>query len=376
MKLKNILSSLLLVICGISNSATLPVANGRPLLPDDWLLSPGQDYFFKATPGNGRVLGSRQPTYSERDAISRIQDKFANMPSKAFLLGDGDKIVKTEFRYPAREDSTFMSASIDKTVTAMSAGVAICDGKINLNTKAKDVLPELDGTYIGETTLRDNLTMTSNVTRAQDDSQSMTRDELEGIIYGRISFMNLLKGRLGQKESMFLDHGQNFSYKTQDPTLVAMMISGAYNLNGKKFREWQNQYFFPKVKVNDRRYQGQDQFGYAMAEGNTRMTIQDWARFAIFVQESRKESGCYGNFVRQATSTQVRTDKRFTSFLDGYGYFTWTDSRISPNSYSALGYGGQAIIWSTTSDKYVVIFSNSAFGRETAELAKLWLDSQ
>lgn len=365
------------LLTGAVNAQTLPTQSGRPLIPDEWLLSSGQPFHYK-TPAssNGRKLGERDPTYNEQQAIDTIQRKFSNLPSKAFLLGDGDKIVKVEYKHPANENSIFLSASIDKTVTAMSAGVAVCDGKIKLSTKAKDVLPELAGTDIGESTLKDNLMMASGTIDAQDDSQSLTPAEHRDIAQGKISFMDLVKGRLSKKQSFFTKPGETFSYKTQDPTLVAMMVSAAYGKNGKEFREWQSDYFFSKVKTNDRRVHGTDKFGYAYAEGNSRMTLSDWARFAIFVQESRKQTDCYGNYVKEATTTQIKTDRRFARMYGGYGYLTWTNNSDIPNSYTALGYGGQAIVWSTTNDKYFIVFSNNINPPDIHPMAKAWLESK
>lgn len=344
-------------------------------MPDEWLFAPGQPWFHKVpATGAGRQLQQRQPTAGEQRAIEDIQKRFSNLPSKAFLLGDGDSIVKIEYKLPANDSSTFLSASVDKTVTAMSAGVAICDGKIKLSTKAKEVLPELDGVAIGEATLRDALMMASGTTSAFDDSQSLTRDNLADLISGKTSFMEIIKGRLGQRQG-WQKPGERFSYKTQDPTLVGMMVSAAYGMNGKNFRQWQTDNFFKKVQTNDRRFQGQDRFDYAWAEGNTRMTIRDWARFALFVQESRKQNDCYGNFVREATSTQIKTDRRFAVQYAGYGYQTWTDNNELPNSYSALGYGGQAIIWSNVNSKYFIIFSNNINPPDIHPLARAWLES-
>lgn len=359
-----------------ANSQTLPRQNNKPLIPDEWLFAPGQPWFHKVpATGMGRQLLQREPTASEQRVIEDIQKKFADLPSKAFLLGDGDKIVKIEYKSPASDNSTFLSASIDKTVTAMSAGVAVCDGKIKLSTKAKEVLPELASVAIGEATLKDALMMASGTTSAFDDSQALTRENLADLISGKISFMTLLKGRWGQQQG-WQKPGEKFSYKSQDPTLVGMMVAAAYGTNGKDFREWQTANFFPKVQTGDRRFQGQDQFNYAWAEGNTRMTIKDWARFAVFVQESRKQNDCYGNFVREATSTQIKTDRRFAVQYGGYGYQTWTDNNEIPSSYSALGYGGQAIIWSTVTNKYFVIFSNNINPPDIHPLARAWLESK
>jgi len=368
--------SLSVVALSSAQSQTLPQKDGRPLMPDEWLFSPGQPFHYRVpASNNGRRLLERSATPKETKAIEEIERYFSDIASKAYLLGDGENIVRVSFKPPASFTTTFLSASIDKTVTAMSAGIAVCDGKIKMETKAKELLPELTGTHIGESTLRDNLMMTSGTVNALDDSQSLTQDELAGLVTGKISFMALMRGRLGKQQG-WQKPGERFSYKTQDPTLVGMLVSAAYGKSGKDFREWQTDYFFSKMGLNDRRFQGRDQFGYAWAEGNTRLTLNDWARFALFVQESRKKNDCYGDFVKKGTTTQIKTDRRFARMYGGYGYLTWTDNDDIPNSYSALGYGGQAIVWSATNDKYFIVFSNNINPPEIHKMARLWLQSE
>lgn len=353
----------------------LPRQNGAPLMPDDWLLGRGQAFHHRvAATGEGRKLEMRAPTDSEQAAIDRIRLLFQGAQSKAILLGDGDRIVHIETKPPVTQDSTFLSASVDKSVTAFSAGIAVCEGKITLGTKARDLLPELAGTDIGETTLRDNLMMASGTTTAFDDSQSLTTQEQADLAAGRISLMDYLKGRLGQARAS-VRAGERFDYKSQDPVLVGMMVSAAYGLQGRNFRNWQSEHFFPKVRVSDRRVQGTDRFQYAQASGNSRLTLADWARLAVFVQESRKAPGCYGDFVREATTTRIKTDRRFARAYGGYGYFVWTENAQLPQSYSALGYGGQAITWSTTSDKYVVVFGNATGVGQLSAMTRLWFDA-
>lgn len=353
----------------------LPQKNGQFYLPDEWLFGTGQAFHYRVpATASGRPLGSREPTKGEREAIDRIAELFAISESKVILMGDGDRVVDIRLKPPAREDGLLLSASMDKSLTAFSAGIAVCDGKIALDTRARDVLPELAGVDIGNSTLRDNLMMASGTTRAFDDSQSLTAEETADMQAGRKSFMDFLKGRLGM-ERAWTKSGERFDYKSQDPLLVGMMVTAAYGMQGKRFRQWQTEHFFPKVQTGDRRIQGVDRFEYAQSDGNTRMTIRDWARLAVLIQESRKATGCYGDFIREATRTQISSDRRFARMYGGYGYFTWTDNRDLPNSYSALGYGGQAIVWSTSSDKFFIVFSNSTTASEIHRMARLWLES-
>lgn len=371
---KTLLAAALSAAAAISHGQILQSQNGKGFMPDEWLLGDGQQWHHRVAPrGVGKNLGIRKPTVKELGIIQKIDDQFGVLPAKAVLLGDGDQIVWANFKHPATPNSIYLSASVDKTVTAMSAGVAICSGKITLNTKVKDVLPELDNTAIGESTLRHNLMMASGTTKAFDDTQSYTKEESNNVIAGNVSLMDLMKRRWGKQQG-WNKPGQKFDYKSQDPYIVGMMISAAYGGGGKNFRAWQQEHFFPLVGTADRIVQSQDKFGYAQAAGSTRLSIIDWARFAVFVNQARKDTGCYGDYVREATKTQIATDKRFAKSYDGYGYFTWTENRDIPNSFSALGYGGQAIVWSTINQKYFLIFSNNLNPAEIHSMAKLWLE--
>lgn len=374
---KKLIVSCLLSINAVSvfGQNVMPVQDNRPYISDEWLFGEGQSWHHNYSgSNNGKFLESRDLTLSENQKIKSIEKVFNEANVKAIVLGDKNKIVKTYIKSPANENSLFLSLSIDKTVTAISAGVAICDNKISLNTKVKDVLPELSKTDIGETTLKENLTMSSGTTSSFSDGQGLTREELNQIHNGQKSFMDMMKDRWGRKNNSIF-HSKSFDYKSQDPNLVGMMISAAYGMNGKNFRKWQDEYLWTKVKTNDRRVQGQDRFNYAWAEGNTRMTLKDWTRFAIYVNEKQKENSCMGDFIRDASKTHVKNNKKTTSAYNGYGYFIWTESVHVKSAYAALGYGGQAIIWNTSNDKFMIIFSNQISAMEIGELAKIWIES-
>lgn len=366
--------------CAISQTV-MPMKDGQFFMPDEWLMSSGQPYHYK-TPAtnNGMSLSTRSPSISESEVIERANSYLNRSESKVILLGDGKKIVHLKFKPPANEDKLYLSASVDKTVTALSAGVAVCDNKLTLKTKAEDMIPQLQGTDLGKSTLEDNLKMASGSATSFNDSQSETAEELASRMSGKTNFMDLISGRLSKaRENMFgkkVRPGELFDYKSQDPLLVGMMISAAYGLEGKNLRAWQERNFWPKVQTNDRIIQGQDLSGYAQSDGNTRLTIYDWARLANFVLDSRKETGCYGNFVRSATSTQIKTDNRFAKMYNGYGYFTWTDNTQLPGSFTASGYGGQSITWNTKNDKYIIVFSNLGDLTGVHKIADAWFNSK
>lgn len=372
--MKNAIFALLALLGTLAvSSANSQIAlqkNGVPYMPEEWLISQGQPYHFRGLANqNVKSLNRREPTSPEAKSINSIRQLFQRYEFRALLLGDGDSIVFDSFKPPVTRDSFLLSASIDKSVTSVSAGVAICQGKISLQTSAVSVIPQLQGTDIGESTVRDLLTMTSGTDLADDIGSSFTVKEFEEIQSGKKSYLDLMKSKW-KSRALFKSRGRSFDYKAQDPILLGMVIGGAYGL---KFRDWQADNLFNLLGLERYQIQGTDRYGFASADSNTRMTIQDWARFAVFVQQRRNGQDCLGNFLREATVKQISNDGRFLKEYGSYGYLFWTDPQGLPDAYAALGHGGQAIIWSKSTGRYLVAFSVSTRQSDVLEMAKLWL---
>jgi hypothetical protein len=59
----------------------------------------------------------------------------------------------------------------------------------------------------------------------------------------------------------------------------------------------------------------------------------------------------------------------------GYGYFTWTENSVVPNTSWASGWGGQRIGWNTdpANNRMVITFSNvESWMPGVYEIAKDW----
>ena len=108
------------------------------------------------------------------------------------------------------------------------------------------------------------------------------------------------------------------------------------------------------------------------------MRFDDWLRFALWVKRSSKEPGCFGDFVRASESKQIANDgnpaaRKSGKLFDSYGYLTWVDNTIAPNTAWAVGWGGQRISWDKDSDRMVVVFSNREdWMADVYELSRDW----
>lgn len=151
--------------------------------------------------------------------------------------------------------------------------------------------------------------------------------------------------------------GELFWYKSTDPVTLGIMVG---NATGIPFSRWTTENVLQTAGIARPVIIGEDKFGHPQADGNYRMVMDDWIRFAMWVKDSFRADGCFGDYVRQATSTQIRnTQKNAGKFFDGYGFLIWTDTIYAPNTYWANGYGGQRIGWNRENDRELVLFSNS-----------------
>lgn len=359
-----------------SFSQIMPRKGDSPYMPEDWLFGSGQSYHLNSpASGRGRPLGQRDPTEAEMHLISEIEEYFDSSEIKILIFMDGDKIVRI-LQKPPVLTKLLLSASIGKSVTAISAGVAVCEGRLSLDTKLGDVVPKLAEKDIGKVRLIDFLTMRSGARSPNPDSTIGTIVENQDRIQGRLSFLEMLAGQWGDSRIVFFSKtppGQYFEYKSTDPLAVGMMVAAAYgSVDGKNFATWQKDHFFPKLKTNDRFVLGRDHFNFAQSDGNVRLSPFDWIRFAIFVRETLSEDGCMGEFVRAATKSTFRIDSRHGAGMRGYGYFFWLDNVDAPDSFWAQGYGGQFIGWSKLNNKMIISFSTQERASVIHKFAHKW----
>ena len=96
----------------------------------------------------------------------------------------------------------------------------------------------------------------------------------------------------------------------------------------------------------------------------------------MYVDQQRRGDTCFARFIRDLGTTQIRAPGVMNS-IGGYGYLTWTDNALAPNSFWAAGYGGHRIAWSTdpTNQRVFVLFSNSADRHvdQIYPVARAWL---
>ncbi|WP_181464948.1 serine hydrolase domain-containing protein [Herbaspirillum rubrisubalbicans] len=344
------------------NQSILPTGKNGAVAPDDWLIGKGRAWFYHGAPASSPAqISRREPTDAEKPVVDKAKTLFASRPAKVIALINGHDVVYKDAKDPVTDDTYLFSFSIGKTITSMAVGKAICAGKLTLETKADEVIPELKGKDLGVATVADLLKMASGTTGGESDATMLTPAQNKLWGEGRLNLLDTIaEDRLSRaKHGVFSPYkpGELFWYKSTDPVTLGIMVGRA---TGVEFSKWTTENVLQAAGISRPVIVGVDKFGHTQADGNYRMVIDDWIRFAIWLKDSSKENDCFGDYVRQATTTQIKNvQKNAGKLFDGYGFLIWTDTKYAENSFWAVGYGGQRIGWSQKNDRMLVVFSNS-----------------
>ena len=360
------------------------IAQAPSRIPDDLLLaSQGQPWSYVTTPSKKpSELPRRSPTPPEQPFVTRAERLLATNDAKAIALIDRGEVVAMFFKPPAMPDSTYHGFSMGKTVTSMAIGLAVCDGRIQLQTRADALVPELRDKALGRATVRDLLRMASGAAAADADGNLFTRQQAADWGAGKLSLLDLATDERVSKagRGVFSEDqpGERFLYKNQDALVAGLMLKRA---TGMSYAQWVQQRIFDPMGMTRSGLVIQDSWGEAAADFSSRMNIDDWIRFAIWIEASRTATGCFGDFVRDATKTQIsnkgsRDSRRTGKLFGGYGYLVWTDNELAPDSYWLSGVGGQRIGVSTHNGRMVVAFGNSDnWMTDLYEFARDWMSA-
>jgi CubicO group peptidase (beta-lactamase class C family) len=340
--------------------AQAPTVNGIPYTPDEYLLSQGQRWFYHTnTSISPKLLNFRSPTENEKSIVEKGKQILEITSAKSIALIEGDDVVWVGYKFPANSQSHFLSQSIGKTITSMAVGKAICQGKFSLDTVTENLIPELKESDLGKSTVRDLLMMASGTWEGNKDTSITSEEQNSRLIAGQMSYLDLIKtSKVNSFQNTLFGArktGEKFYYRSTDPLTLGIIINIS---TGMEYAKWVEQEVLLPAGIKTYGIIGRDKYGYGNAAGNIRLTMEDWIRFAIWVKNNQSSPGCFGDYVRAASTTQISNNTQTGVSFGGYGYLIWTDNNRLADSYWAVGYGGQRIGWNHKNRRILIAFSN------------------
>lgn len=341
--------------------AQLPSSGQFASAPDEWLLSNGQAWHYQtkvAKPAASLVF--RAPLDHEKEIVEKAQRLFERSSAKAMALVDGNQVVWVGYKFPAGSSNRFLSFSVGKTVTAMAVGKAICEGKLSLADEVGKVIPELSGTDLGKATIEHLLTMSSGTWAGNPDSTVWTLEQDQRVRSGSMTYLDILStsqvsSAAKNSEGRPIKPGEQFIYRSTDPLTLGVALN---KTTGTTYAKYVEREVLIPAGIRRPAVIGQDHFGFGTSDGNVRMYLEDWIRFAVWVKANESGTGCFADYIRRAVNKQIPNSRKIGAHFEGYGYQIWTDNFKHRDSYWALGHGGQRIGWNHANNRVLIAFSN------------------
>ena len=299
-------------------------------------------------------------------ADDSLNSKFKPIVDQAFdpdvhrivILSHQRKVIHRKYNDKwVNEKSRPMSASMAKSLTALTVGKALCEGSIkSIDDDASVYSSRLSGTSWGNARIRHLLAMSSGSNKPVfSPTGSPTREVLTETLaksyQGNMNheFVSLMK----KNDEKFSASGQQGLYNNLDTQALAILVEDA---TGKKFIEYfQDEIWHPMGASQPAKWSHNTHGQVAAFSGFTAHPY-DWIRLGHYVLEERAKDSCFGNYLREATRQQSRLI--LPNGTTPYGFQIYPGCG-GTDAFCFIGHGGQRLIMSPSTGVVMYVHSTS-----------------
>lgn len=263
-------------------------------------------------------------------------------------------------KYNARwvdEKSRPQSASMAKSLTALTIGKAMCSGAIkSLDDIAATYSPRLAGTSWGNAKIRHLLAMSSGSNKpvyspTGSPTPEVLAETLQKSYEGKMTheFISLMK----KADAKFSASGVQGHYNNLDTQALAFLVEDA---TGKKFIEFfEREIWHPSGASQPGRW-FHNSHGQVAAFSGFAAHPYDWIRLGNYVLEERASDSCFGRFLKEATSLQSRIV--LPNGDAPYGFQLWLGC-AGTDAFCFVGHGGQRLVMSPSTGAVMYMHATS-----------------
>lgn len=303
--------------------------------------------------------------YEWRGEACGLDDYLARHRTTGFLVLRGDRILAERYQYERHAAHRMTSMSMAKTVVAMLVGIALEEGAIGApDDLARDYVPELRGSPLGEASLRHLLCMSSGVRFVEsyngaDDVALLSRLSLLGGSGGGAATLAPFRERDRPA-------GERFRYCSAETQALGLVLRAA---TGRALAEYLSRRLWSPMGAEAHASWLVDRGGYEAAFTGLNATLRDYGRLGLVLADDGAIAGRQlvpAAWVRAATCAQFGH-----AALLGYGYQTWV-LRGERRQFVLRGVRGQALFVDPAARLVMVHTAAGEIGTPIGELLALW----
>lgn len=200
----------------------------------------------------------------------------------AFLVLHGDRIVAEEYRNGMEEDTPHLLMSVSKSVTSAVAGVLAHEGRLGVDAKVTDVVPELEGSSFDGATVQHLLDMRTGTkfNEDYDNPDADVRVYEQVYLWRPRTSPDLPADALAYFATLGNDgeHGGAFRYRSILTDVLAWVLERAA---GERYHQLVSEALWQPMGAEYDAEVTVDAHGNAMADGGISATLRDLGRFGL-----------------------------------------------------------------------------------------------
>ena len=275
----------------------------------------------------------------------------------SFMVVRHGHVIAEAWWKPEAADKLHVLASLTKSFNSTAVGMAIADGKLNLDDPVLKFFPEAAPAEVSDNLksmkVRDLLTM------------SCGHDSEPKAVGGAPSVKQFLAAPVVYKP------GTHFQYNSMGSYTLAAIVT---KVTGQTSFDYLKPRLFEPLGIDNVEWASSPE-GYSMGGGGLRAHTEDIAKLGLLYLQKGKWNGRQlipEKWVEQATSMQVPNDQESHSKIgvdwqQGYGFQFW---RCTHNSFRGDGAGGQLCV--VIPEKDAVIAITAETGNFQGEMNAIW----
>lgn len=303
-------------------------------------------FFNSPIPSKGNVEvwetanKSLPKTFNSPLGEREVFDWLEQTQTTSFLVIQDGKIAFEEYYLGTKKDDLRISWSVAKSFLSAAFGIAVSEGKIDIEKSVDSYVPAFKGTTYEGVLVRNVLTMSSGVEFNEDYLDFWSDINKMGRVLAVGGSMDEFATSL---ESRKRKQGVVREYISIDTHVLAMVLRAA---TGEKLANYLADKVITPIGFMRQPFYLTDSEGNAFALGGLNITTRDYARFGQMFLNGGKWNGeqvIPQSWVQMSTIEQAGKPEAEDGF--GYGYQWWIPdgSTDNGNDYVARGIYGQYI---------------------------------
>jgi len=279
-------------------------------------------------------------TFDSPLGTQNIKQWLEETATTSLLIVQDGKIAFEEYYLGTKADDLRISWSLAKSFLSAAFGVAVSEGRIDLDQFVRAYVPEFSTTAYRDVTVRNVLTMSSGVKFNEDYIDFWSDINKMGRVLALGGSMDEFALEL---EERVRDPGKVRQYVSIDTHVLAMVLR---RVTGKTLPEYLAEKIITPIGFERVPYYLSDSEGNAFALGGLNVTTRDYARVGQMFLDNGRWNGeqivpqDWANFSVKASAPAPEKDDGF-----GYGAQWWVPNGSQENGgdYEARGIYGQFI---------------------------------